>query len=105
MPKDKRDSLTQLFGPKPQGAWIMGAQNQLRYFSDGYVYLPKMKGIPGDAPPPPPDETKIEGEIEGEVLPDGRVRINGILTAENVEHTPVWTGEPGSLKYKFVPKL
>lgn len=105
MSKAKRDSLTQLFGPKPQGAWIMGSQNQLRYFSDGYVYLPKMKGIPGDGPPPPPDETKIDGEIEGEVLPDGRVRINGVLTAEQVEHTPVWTGEPGKLKYKFVPKL
>jgi hypothetical protein len=62
--------------------------------------------VPIDDPDPPPTpKTKIEGEIEGEVLDDGRVRINGTVVAENVEHTPVWTGEPGSLKYKFEPKV
>jgi len=94
------------WGPKPEGAWVMGAKKQLTYFSDGYVYLPKMKGIPGTAPPPepPPTETKITGTIEGEVLSGNRVRINGTLTADGVAHTPVWTGGDG-LKYKFVPKV
>jgi hypothetical protein len=103
----QRDSLTQLFGPKPQGAWVVGAEKQMKYFGDGYVYLPKMKGIPDDgpAPPPTPTESKISGELEGEILEDGRVRLNGTLTAEGVEHIPVWSGKSGSLQYKFVPKI
>lgn len=64
------------------------------------------EAVPIDDPdPPPPTKTRIEGEIEGEVLEDGRVRINGTVVAENIEHTPVWTGEEGSLKYKFEPKV
>jgi hypothetical protein len=96
-----------LFGPKPQGAWVVGAEKQMKYFGDGYVYLPKMKGIPDDgpAPPPTPTESKISGELEGEILEDGRVRLNGTLTAEGVEHIPVWSGKSGSLQYKFVPKI
>jgi len=92
------------WGPKPEGAWVMGAKKQLTYFSDGYVYLPKMKGIPGTAPPQPPTDTKITGTIEGEVLSGNRVRINGTLTADGVAHTPVWTGGD-KLEYKFVPKV
>lgn len=92
------------WGPKPQGAWVMGAKNQLRYFSDGYVYLPQMRGIPGNgpSPPPPPADTQISGELTGEVIAGGRVRLNGLLTANGIEHTPV--EQPGAgLSYRFVP--
>jgi len=97
------------WGPKPQGAWIVGAQKQLRYFSDGYVYLPKLKGITGDTPPPPPIAT--HPPITGTIQSDSNAPIRGIPTLTIPAGQP--PGEyryliepaPGFGKYRFTPKV
>lgn len=103
------------WGPKPQGAWVVLAQTQLRYFSDGYVYLPLLKGIPSPTPPPTPgpDVSKwppIGGEIYAEHLASGIIAIRGIPLAKIAGHAD---GEyeyllepiPGTNRYRFVPKI
>jgi len=54
------------WGPKPEGAWICSAKQMVKYFSQGYAYLPKFKGLPADNPPPPPppeDEVNVTGQL------------------------------------------
>lgn len=102
MPADERESLTQLFGPKPEGAWIMGAEKQVRYFTDGYVYRPLLKGIPGSAPPPPQPPSITHPEISGVISVDkydGRDVIRGLP----VVHIPA-NQQPGEYKYAIRPE-
>lgn len=106
------------WGPKPEGAWVMGARNQLRYFSDGYVYLPKIKGIPNPSPTPPgpgpvptpPAHPKIEGEIYAEQLASGVIAIRGVpvLTIDGTAAVGQYRYlvEPvGGGRYRLTPKI
>jgi hypothetical protein len=106
---------THLWGPQPEGAWIVGAQKQLRYFAEGYVYLPRLKGIPSGTPVPPPpaqEWPEITGELFGDVLPNGQVAIRGVPTVTVASKTqdgdypflvePV-PGKPG--RFRLTPKL
>jgi hypothetical protein len=67
-----------LWGPKPEGAWIVFAETQSKYFDEGYVYLPKLKGFPDDGPqPPPPPKVQLTGTL----TPDIWSPMRGVLTA------------------------
>ena len=77
----------------------------LQYFSDGYVYLPKLKGTPGTAPPIPPPSGGVE--LTGEIYADNGGPIRGVLTATSGDKSSEFIIVPGAStgRYKPVQKV
>jgi hypothetical protein len=70
------------WGIKPEGAWVWWASDVVNRLSCDYVWLPWVKGFPGDpTPPPPASAPEIKGEVYGEEYGDGYV-IRGTLKLE-----------------------
>ncbi len=66
------------WGEKPEGAWVWWASDVLSRLSCDFVWLPRVKGFPGDGPQPPPlptDRPRIEGLL----------RVNGTVISGIVE--------------------
>lgn len=88
------------WGPKPQGAWITRASQVIQYFSEGYVYLPKLKGTPGTTPPVPSPTYQIT--LDGPIYADNGGPIRGTVTAKSGEATERFIIVPnGTGQYVF----
>jgi hypothetical protein len=94
------------WGPKPQGAWITKASQVVSYFSDGYVYLPKLKGTPGTTPPPnPPPSSMVT--LNGPIYADNGGPIRGVVTAKVADLEEKFIVVPSAVagQYQFVRKV
>lgn len=96
------------WGPKPEGAWVCSASQQMRNFPHAYAYLPLLRGVPGEPPDPPapPVDThpEISGELFGELV-GGRIVIRGNLTLELAEVNYRYVAEPVSAtRFRLIPR-
>lgn len=100
MPQAERDSLTPLWGEKPEGAWVCSASKLLKYV-EGYAYLPKFKGLPADGPQPPPEPGIT---LTGELFTETGQPIRGSVVASGTGTAEFIAVPTGMGKYAFVRK-
>jgi hypothetical protein len=87
MPQNDVDSLTPLWGPKPEGAWLVSAKTQIEYIGGGWAYMPDMVGWPAPAPPPPPQKPAVIGSVL--VAPPDAGELTGKLFVNETSFVPV----------------
>lgn len=89
------------WGRKPEGAWVWWASDVVKRLSCDYVWLPRVKGFPGEPPVPPPPK-----------LPqfDGTLRVTGsyisgiVIAATAIAEGQRFTSTPnGDGTFKLVP--